>query len=157
MNDTLCLRHHPRQQGFTLVELILVLVLLGVLTAIVLPRFTQTGFAAYGYTEELASAIRFAQQSAVAANQPITLVFTTGGYRICRGSLCPSDGDFLINPGSGQPWDGSRSGRGQIPAGVTLSPAANLTFDGLGVPSQGLLLQIDDYSLRIEAGTGHVH
>ena len=157
MNYVVFLKHQTRKQGFSLVELILVLVLLGILSAIVLPRFTQTGVAAYGYSEEMASAIRFAQQSAVAANQPITLVFTTGGYRICRGSLCPSDGDFLINPGSGQPWDGNRSGRGQIPVGVTLSPSTSLTFDGLGVPSQGLLLQIDDYTIRIEAGTGHVH
>ncbi|WP_052063563.1 GspH/FimT family protein [Nitrincola sp. A-D6] len=97
------LRNHSCQ-GFTLVELILVLVLLGVLSAVVLPRFTSSGYAEYGYTEELASAIRFAQQSAVATNRPVTLTLSSNHYRICRDTTCPSSGPFLINPGNNRPW-----------------------------------------------------
>ena len=144
-------------EGFTLVELILVLVLLGVLSAVVLPRFTSSGYAEYGYTEELASAIRFAQQSAVATNMPVTVTLSSNQYRICRDTACPSSGPFLINPGNNRPWDGSATGRGLAPSGVTLSPAASITFNGLGVPSQGLSIQIGDRSLQLEAETGHVH
>lgn len=143
--------------GFTLVELILVLVLLGVLSAVVLPRFTSSGYAEYGYMEELASALRFAQQSAVAANTPITLTLSSDRYRICRDTSCSSSGPFLINPGNGRPWDGSATGRGLAPSGVALSPAESITFSGLGVPSEGLSIQIGDRSLQLEAETGHVH
>lgn len=156
----LCLLPSLRKRscrGFTLVELILVLVLLGVLSAVVLPRFTSNGYAEYGYMEELASALRFAQQSAVAANTPITLTLTSNHYRICRDTTCPSSGPFLNNPGNNRPWDGSVSGRGLAPSGVTVSPATSLTFNGLGVPSQGLSIQIGDRSLQLEAETGHVH
>ncbi|WP_417581141.1 GspH/FimT family protein [Nitrincola sp.] len=156
----LCLFPSPRNrrcQGFTLVELILVLVLLGVLSAVVLPRFTSNGYAEYGYTEELASALRFAQQSAVAANTPITLTLASNHYRICRDTTCTSSGPFLINPGNNRPWDGSASGRGLAPNGVTLSPVTAITFNGLGVPSQGLSIQIGDRGLQLEAETGHVH
>lgn len=149
-------------RGFTLVELVLVIVLLGILAVVAIPRLNTGDFDEYGYAEEAAAALRYARQVAVARNAAVTAVFGSGAYRIQVG-VCPSSGGHLLNPGSGGPWDGSARGRGQAPAGVTVG-SATLFFDGLGRPrycdgkfvSTSISIAIGSRTITVEAETGHV-
>ncbi len=52
--------------GFSLVELVTVILLLGIVSAVVLPRFTsRDGFVEYAVRDQFISAFRFAQQRAM--------------------------------------------------------------------------------------------
>lgn len=155
-------RRAPR--GFTLIELILVIVLLGILAVVAIPRLNTGDFDEYGYTEEAAAALRYARQAAVARNATVSAVFGSGAYRICSAPACPAAGGaYLLNPGSGRPWNGATKGQGQAPAGVTVGTAA-LGFDGLGRPrdadgnllAANLSIAIGSRSLTVQAETGHV-
>ena len=145
-----------RPRGFTLIELVLVIVLLGILAVVAIPRLDTGTFDEYGYAEEAASALRYARQAAVAGNTTVSAVFGSGAYRLCRASACPaSGGTYLTNPASGQPWDGSSRKRGQAPAGVSVG-SAEVAFDGLGRPSAAAAIAIGAHHLGVEAETGYV-
>lgn len=152
-------------RGFTLIELIMVIIVLGVLAVVALPRFNDAGFSEYGYAEETLSALRYARQMAIAGNTHVTVQFSSDGFRVCRGDTCPGDG-YLNNPAAGQPWDGTALKRGKSPAGVSIaSTVPAVIFDGLGRPrdASGSLtngshtLTIGSHPLTIEPETGYVH
>ncbi len=122
-----------RQTGFTLVELIIVIVIMGILAGVAAPRFfTQDDFAERGYYEDTLAALRFAQKLAVATGCQVQVAITANSYTLKQGSTCTS-GVFtsdVFNPGNpGAPYTK------QAPASLTLSPATTLLFNGLGQAS----------------------
>jgi MSHA pilin protein MshC len=63
------MRTAPRNSGFTLIELVTTLVLVGVLAAVAAPRFADNrAFDQRGYADELAAGLRYAQRVAIASN-----------------------------------------------------------------------------------------
>ncbi|MDM7322160.1 MAG: GspH/FimT family pseudopilin, partial [Gammaproteobacteria bacterium] len=133
-------------RGFTLIELVMVMLLLGMLAIVALPRFNDAGFREYGYAEETLSALRYARQTAIAGNAHITVQFSADTFRVCRGDTCPGNG-YLNNPAVGQPWDGSAKKRGRAPEGVSIvTTLAAVTFDGLGRPHTSGSLTIGSHT-----------
>jgi MSHA pilin protein MshC len=63
-----------RQAGFTLVELVTVIVLVALLTAVAGPRFFDNQpFRERGYVDELASSLRYSQRVAIASGCNVQL------------------------------------------------------------------------------------
>ncbi|WP_418067324.1 prepilin-type N-terminal cleavage/methylation domain-containing protein [Sedimenticola hydrogenitrophicus] len=157
--------HHNRtaQRGFTLVELVVVLLLVGILAAVGMPRFfNQLTFQEWGFSDELAGALRFGQKLAIATGCDTQAAITAAGYQLNQRVTCNS-GAFTtpvrLPGGDGTGYAGS------APGGIALT-AASLYFDALGRPhdsADGNLLAaatniaIGSRSVSVEPQTGYVH
>lgn len=76
------------QRGFTLVELITVMVIVGIMAVAVLPRFfTVSEFEDRGSVDQVKSILRFAQKTAIAQRRNISVTISTAGESNCTTTL----------------------------------------------------------------------
>lgn len=67
--------------GFTLIELVTVLVILGIVSAVVAPRlFDNTVFTERGYADDVAASLRYAQRIAIASECIVRVTVNAAGY-----------------------------------------------------------------------------
>lgn len=145
-------------RGFTLVELILVIVIIGILTAVVGPRFfDRQVFDDRLYAEAVRAGLRHGQKQALAGGCRIRFSLDASGYQLLRDADCDAaTSDFtgaVIDPASGQtPYAAS------APAGIALTPAGGFSviFDSLGRADQTIAASIGGHAISVEAGTGLV-
>jgi MSHA pilin protein MshC len=121
--------------GFSLIELIAVIVIIGALAVIALPRFNTSGFDRYAFRHELLSALRYAQKTAMASGCAVEVQLDGGAdsYRVVlRTSGSATDcgtGGFgapLQHPAAGGNYTGT------APAGADLQTTGAVRFDGFG-------------------------
>ncbi|EWC42765.1 pilus assembly FimT family protein [Stutzerimonas stutzeri] len=77
------------QRGFTIVELIMVIVIIGILAAVVGPRFfSKSNFDERFYFEEVLSSVRYAQKLAVASGCYIQVQVSATGTELHYFNNC---------------------------------------------------------------------
>lgn len=139
------------RQGFSLMEIVAVIIIVGILAVILAPRFTDTGTKAAWYQEEVRAGLRYAQRQAVAQRRSVFVDVQSSQIRLCYAAGCGA-GTVLKRMTDGTDYALA------APTGVTLSPTGTISFDSLG-QSAGATLSVSGSSgsIVVEAGSGHVH
>ena len=149
-------------RGFTLVELVLVIVLVGIISAVAIPRFfDNTTFQERGFFDAALAAVRYAHKLSVASGCHTAVTVGASGLSLLRAATC-SGTTFTQNvnrPSS------SASYTETAPGGVAVGSAA-FYFDGVGRPydsatstllAAALDISIGSRTLRIEPESGYAH
>lgn len=152
-----------RQAGYSALELILVIVVIGIISAVALPRMlNRTSFDEWGYHDQVVAALQYARKSAVASRRQVCVTLGSGGLALTRPLSAPEASPSCSGAPAFALPDRSTN-QLPLPQGVSLSPAAlSFQFDALGRPLSGgatstFIVQIAGQpDITIERETGFV-
>jgi len=164
-----------RARGFTLIELVMVIVILGVLAVYAAPRMFSSGdFNARGFHDETLGLLRYAQKTAIAQRSTVCIALVAGPPATAKLSVASAPADPVCDAslvGSNRNCAGGPTGeQGCIvaPSGVSFSTMptgpATINFNGLGQPTAtSFTIQVANSNvpipktITVEANTGYVH
>lgn len=133
--------HIMRQKGFTLIELIMVMVVIAVLAAYVGTHWSFGDATVTAQAEKLARDIRHVQMLAMHRGQPLRVESLGGSYRATDGA------SVIRDPGdANQPFNHS------LDNGVTVS-GGPVEFDTLGRPVNGGSLVSNPVTFSVSGST----
>lgn len=144
--------------GFTIIELVVVIMLTGILAFTVLPKLLVLQvFDDRGFHNNTLAALRYAQKAAIAQRHTVCLSFTSTSVTATTSSSAPPSANCDTNlggPNGTSPYQVTARGT----SAYTNIPVA-FNFSALGRASVGQTIQIGNVtqSIKIEAETGYVH
>jgi MSHA pilin protein MshC len=159
------IRFEPRACGFTMLELIAVMIIVGIMAALAIPRFaSNAAFQTRGFSDQVISTLRYAQSIAVAQDVCVNVAFTSTSLTLNTYSYSSSNGCGVTPTPLNLP-----SGATNVlnaPSNITISTLptpASFYFDPVGRPvgfstQQTITVTGDSaYKFFIEAETGYAH
>ncbi len=156
-----------RTGGFTLVELVMVMIITGILAVAVVPRFfDRSTFERRGFYDETLAVLRYAQKAAIAQRRTVCVSFSANSATL---TIVPTAGSndcttaiSLASPTGAKPF----TVQGKNGAAFTATPA-DIKFTAYGqpcdaanaaLPAAGRVIAITGApSITVERETGYVH
>jgi len=138
------------QSGFTLIEMVMVIVIMGGLSAVAFSKFNRDTFDVVAASGELVQAIRYAQDKSMSHSGAThyQVAISSTGYEVTQG------GTAIPHPVTGA------ASYSKTWSDITLDTTATIVFDAYGNPGLGAPLTItltkntDTDSVTIENITG---
>jgi MSHA pilin protein MshC len=128
------------ESGFTMTELITIMVILGILAAVAVPRFVDNEtFQNRAAADQAKAVFRYAQKTAIASHSTVTVNLSNGAQN-CSTAVVAGVISCVL------------------PNSVELSGATSLGFDLMGrpVPNAAASAVVGGTTITIEAETGYV-
>lgn len=137
--------------GFTIVEIVAVLLILGILAVVAVSRFSSTGFVGASETETLKSHLRYAQSRAMSDIYEWGIeIISPNQYRLVK----------MVNGSETTPvfLPGENSATRQMGGDISVSPSGiTILFDFRGRPDSGRTLSISNgHTITVNAETGFI-
>lgn len=168
-------------RGFTMIELIVVMILVGIMAVAVLPRFAdKRDFDTRGYADQVLSSLRYAQKTAIAQRRRVLVTFNEAADNVslnfcnvaaaadtCSAATTNCNG-VVTDPASGIAYSIPAPANVEIQARDTVPAAvASFRFDCLGRPmatdttpatmTTVTVIGSPNVPIIIEPETGYVH
>lgn len=149
--------------GFSLVELVSVLILVGIVSIVVIARFDARPFQTASFDQELRSAIRFAQKFAIVSGCDVRVDIADAGNTYALwlrdDAVTSSDACLGASGAFGTPLNSPTGGAfaGSAPGSVDIGNDLTLFYDRRGSPSTGGTVTVDGRTITVEPVTGYVH
>jgi MSHA pilin protein MshC len=144
----------PRSAGYTLLELVVTIVILGILSAVAMAKLNQPQSDAAWFPDQVRAVVRFAQKQAIAQRARILVVVNATQLSLC----------YATTPASftcGAAVSDLVSGNAIVlntPSGITLGATSTpFAFNGLGQPSSAVTLNVGAATIQVTAETGYVN
>jgi MSHA pilin protein MshC len=137
------MQYIKRVGGFTLIELIMVVVVLGAISLFVAPRtFDKNAFDTLSFQQELKTAIRFAHKSSIASACEVQVALTANSFALFYpDNNCTPPDAFGASPVNHPVQSGAYLGN--APAGVSISSFGDFYFTASGAPSNSGTITIN--------------
>jgi MSHA pilin protein MshC len=144
------------RRGFTLVELVMTMVIVGILGAVVAPRLLTTSvFQSRGFADQVQATLRYAQKIAIAQHRFVCVAFTINSVKLTTGTTNGCGTELVSLSGA------ATTSITANPASISFTATpAGFYFDALGKPSlptQNINVNNVPNSIVVEAETGYVH
>ena len=170
----------PRQRGFTLVELIAVIIILGILGAVAAARmFDRNNLDSRSFGDQSSALMRYAQKLAISQNHNVYVQLSSGRIALCYDKDCVAQ--VRAPGGTNSDSQNTKAACVQLswaceapPAGITIATVATFYFDPVGKPFRSTDVPNTSVSsfatlpvaitggpqsrvITVEAETGYVH
>ncbi len=146
--------------GFTMIELVVTIVIIGILAVVAAPRFFDDNvFKSRGFADQVQSVLRFAQKEAIAQHRNVCVALTAASISLTIANASGA-ASACVSPLSVPSAAPATANQIFASAGITMNyTSASFNFDALGrTPSQQTItVNGTTKNIIVEAETGYVH